>query len=156
MYIILQDVVIILLAYYVAEYGHTWATGVWLVLLKTGPTCPHAPSRLILSLPSAGWTVYRHLHSLPSGTVWLSCPHLGTWLGIFNDTYVHTLLQNGYIQKQDLWRSHICNLSHRSCYWQGQGSSDLLLSTLSCRHNKYLTWNDHLTRLDLLESGMNE
>ncbi len=30
----------------------------WLVLVLTGPSCPHAHSRLILSLLSAGWTVY--------------------------------------------------------------------------------------------------
>jgi hypothetical protein len=48
MYILLQGLVIILPAYFVVEYG------IWLVVVQTGPSCPHAHSRLILSLPSAG------------------------------------------------------------------------------------------------------
>ncbi len=31
--------------------GHAWATGVWLVLVWTGPSCPRAHSRLIIVIP---------------------------------------------------------------------------------------------------------
>ncbi len=48
MYIMLQGLVIILPAYSVVEYCHTWATGVWLVAVQTGPSYPHVHSRLIL------------------------------------------------------------------------------------------------------------
>jgi hypothetical protein len=60
---ILQGLLIIFLAYCITEYYHTWTTVVWLVLVWIGPSCPHAHTRLILSLPSAGWTVSRCLNS---------------------------------------------------------------------------------------------
>ncbi len=43
--------VILLLAHCIVKYGHTWAPGVWLVLGRTSPFCPHAHSRLILITP---------------------------------------------------------------------------------------------------------
>jgi hypothetical protein len=45
MYIILQGFVILLSAYCIVKYDHTWPTGVWLVLLRTDPFCPQAHSR---------------------------------------------------------------------------------------------------------------
>jgi hypothetical protein len=83
--------------YCVTEFDHTWATGMQLVLVQIGPSCPHSYSILILSLSSAGWTDYRCLQSLLTGAVWLSCPNLGVWLGIFSCTYVHTFLQSSLL-----------------------------------------------------------
>ncbi len=87
MYTSLQDCSF---AFYVSGYDKTGATGVRLMLVRIGPSCTHANSRLILSLPFAGWTVYRHLHVLPIATVWLGYPSSGAWLGIFYSTHVHT------------------------------------------------------------------
>jgi hypothetical protein len=53
MYIKVQVLAIILLAYCIAEYD-TLATGVWLVLVQIDSSYPHAHSRLILSLRSTG------------------------------------------------------------------------------------------------------
>jgi hypothetical protein len=87
MYTSLQDC---FFAFYVSGHDNTGATGVRLMLVRIGPSCPHANSRLILSLPFAGWTVYRHLHFLAMGTVWRGYPSSGAWLGIFGSTHVHT------------------------------------------------------------------
>jgi hypothetical protein len=51
-YIILQGFfVILLLMHYLVKYGHTWAAGLWMVLVLTGPLCPLAHSRLIFVTP---------------------------------------------------------------------------------------------------------
>ncbi len=65
----------------------------WLMLVQIGQSCSNAHSRLISSLPSTGQTVYRHLQFLSTGAVWLGCPGMGAWLGIFCSTpQIHIFL----------------------------------------------------------------
>jgi hypothetical protein len=47
-YTILKDYIIIFLHFYVAEHEFTQASGVLLVLMQIGPSCPHAHSRLTM------------------------------------------------------------------------------------------------------------
>ncbi len=136
MHIILQDFAVILLSYCVAEYDHTWATGVWLVLVRIGLSCPDAHSRLIFLLTSPSWTVYRHLNSLPTGVVWLGCLNLGDWLGIFGYAYVHTSLGGGLLHihsKKGDTHIHVINHTDHNI---GEGQSDLLFLTPPVGHDR--------------------
>ncbi len=107
-----------------SEYEHTWATGVWLV--RIGPSCPQAHRRLILSLPSAGWNVYRRLYSLLIGALWLRCPYLGAWLRIFSCTYVHMSLWNRLSCTHGRMGSTHAYESNHTNHTIGEDWSDLL------------------------------
>ncbi len=66
------------------------------------------------------------------GIVWLG--NLGAWLGIFTNTYLHTLLWNGlsYIHSKT-GVTHIYGINHIH-HAIGKDLSDLLMSTPSVRH----------------------
>ncbi len=100
------------------------------------------PSRLIMSLPSAGWTVYRRLHSLPTGAFWLGCPNLGPWLGIFSCTYVHTSLRNKlsntHSKMDGMYSIHTYKSNH-TIHAIGEDRSDLMFRTPSVAH----TWKQY-------------
>ncbi len=89
--------VIFLFAYCVVKCDHIWATSVWLVLVQTGPSCPHAHNILFfvtpfcwldcLQTPSQSFLRYM-------GVVWLGCPNSVAWgswlwLGTFWATHIH-------------------------------------------------------------------
>jgi hypothetical protein len=132
-------------AFYVAESDHTGAPPVWLVLVWIGPSCPHAHSRLILLLPSAGWTVWRCLTLFPqmqfglAAPVWVlgvgfSIPHMHTccykvnyhihsWIG---GTHAHILNHIDHITGEDqtnfllptpsVWNSNIIESSSQALW----------------------------------------
>jgi hypothetical protein len=128
-YIIL-GLVIIPPAYCVVEYGHT---GMQMVLVQTGLSCPHAHSRLIVSLPSAVWTVYRHRHSLfPTHAVWLGCPNLGAWLGILASHMTHI---TGLSHRHSMiGNTHITLLARvgRTCTCHSVGHNN---------HHHFISWS---------------
>jgi hypothetical protein len=51
----------------------------WMVLMRTGPFCPHADSKLFLSALSAGKMFIDALAVFPTSTVWLGCPISSAW-----------------------------------------------------------------------------
>ncbi len=128
------------LAFYVTEYDQIWASGVWLVLVRVGPSCPHALSRLILSLSSAGWTAYGRLHFLPTGAVWLGYPfgrlaaHLGAWLGILVP-HMHTCCHNvNYHTYSSISGMYIYIFKHID-HITGEDRTDFALSNPSVGNN---------------------
>jgi hypothetical protein len=66
-----------------------------LVLVQVGPSCPHVNSRLIMSLSSVDWAVYRRLHFLPTVSAWLGYPSFVclAWDPIVC-TLIHTVTSN--------------------------------------------------------------
>jgi hypothetical protein len=116
----------------------TWATVVWLVLVRTGPPCPHAHSRLILSLPSAGWTVNTvdAFSLFPTGTVWLLCPNLALGLQ-FLATHIYILYTQyyrmGYHTYTERGVTHIFVINHLD-HTIGKGQSDLPFLASSIGH----------------------
>jgi hypothetical protein len=105
------------------------------MLVRTGPSCTLAHSRLILSLPSAGGLLIHAFTLSPTSAVWPGYPNLGAWLGIYGYKYVHTLLWNGlpYIHSKtgNMHMSAINHIDHAI----GKGQTDLLFLTPSVRHN---------------------
>ncbi len=69
----------------------------------------------------------------PRGAIWLCCPKLYAWLGIFCYTYVHTLLQNKlsciHSKMGDI---HIYEINHTN-HANGKGPWDLVFLTPFCR-----------------------
>jgi hypothetical protein len=72
----------------------------WLVLMRIGPSCPNAHSRLTMSLSSADWAVYRHLHFLPTVCIWFGCISLGAWWDLLVCIYTHIVTSN--------YHKHVC------------------------------------------------
>jgi hypothetical protein len=74
---------------------------------------------------------------LPKDAVWLGCPNLSTWLGIFNYPCVHTLLRSGLLiihTQQDRRHPHICK--NHIDHGISEGWLDLLFMTSSVRHKR--------------------
>jgi hypothetical protein len=121
----------------------------WLVLVQTGRSCPNAHSRLILSLPSAGWTVYRRLHFFPTGAVWLGCLSLGAWLTEFGclawDFLFHicTHAATNKLSHIQLDRWHTCTFKINHDHINGEDRTDLLLTTPSVRNKKAAKHVEH-------------
>ncbi len=95
---------------------------------------PMLSSRLILSLPSTGCTVYRHVHSLPIGTVWFGCPNLDALLGIFSCTYVHSHYKTKYRTHNKMGGTFAYIFNHTDLTI-GENQTNLLFLTPSVRHS---------------------
>jgi hypothetical protein len=136
MYIIWQDLVILPFADCVAEYDLTWATGVWLVLVRIGPSCHmltvgwSCHSLLLVELFIDAFTLFPQVLFGLATLIW------GAWLGIFGYTHVHASLWIGlsYIHSK-MGDTHIIYYIDRNI---GVGWLDSLFLTPSVGHRSVL------------------
>jgi hypothetical protein len=99
----------------IAGHYHTWATGILLVLVWSGPSLP----RLTMLLSSVDWDFYRCLHYLTTVTFRPGCPSFGclAW----------DLLGPGNYYMHGWWATQICIYFNHIRLYICEGQTDSLL-----------------------------